>query len=371
MPARYPLILVCMSNDDSSIPRPSFVSAPKLDLPRSASESSARRRPLIPIPETSRLDNCSVDDFVLGKTLGTGSFGRVKHALCKKTDEYIALKILKKSAVIRLKQVDHIISEKTILKAITHPFIVSLQGSFQDASCLYLALEYIPGGEFFSYLRRVGRLEATSASFYAAQIVSIFEYLHQFKIAYRDLKPENILIGADGFLKLTDFGFAKVVKTYTLTVCGTPDYLAPETLLNKGHSISSDYWALGVFIYEMLVGYPPFIGQDTMGTYQKILAGKYSFPKFVDSNGKQLIKNLLQADLTKRYGNLKNGVKDIKDSPFFTGVNWDSLMAKQMTAPYLPTLTGDTDTSNFEQYPDSVDKSLVPPALDPDPFSSW
>jgi serine/threonine protein kinase len=262
-------------------------------------------------------------------------------------------------------------SEKTILKAITHPFIVSLQGSFQDSSCLYLALEYIPGGEFFTYLRRIGRLEAKPAAFYAAQIVSIFEYLHQFRIAYRDLKPENILIDSQGYLKLTDFGFAKVVKTYTLTVCGTPDYLAPETLLNKGHSTSADFWTLGIFIYEMLVGYPPFIGQDTMGTYQKILAGKYSFPKFVDSAGKQLVKNLLQADLTKRYGNLKNGIKDIKDSAFFADIDWALLLENSIPAPYVPPVQDETDTSNFEQYPDSIDKPAHPASVDPDPFSNW
>jgi serine/threonine protein kinase len=361
-----------MSTDSGEGIRVPALPTPRLDLHRAASESSSRRKPLIPIPQTSRLDDCTVSDFVLGKTLGTGSFGRVRHALCSKTNEYLALKILKKSAVVRLKQVDHIISEKTILKAISHPFIVSLQGSFQDSTCLYLALEYVPGGEFFGYLRRMGRLEAKHCAFYAAQIVSIFEYLHQYRIAYRDLKPENILIDQEGYLKLTDFGFGKVIKTYTLTVCGTPDYLAPEVLLNKGHSTSVDFWTLGIFIYEMLVGYPPFIGQDTMGTYQKILTGKYSFPKFVDVHGKQLVKNLLQADLTKRYGNLRNGVKDIKDSPFFGDIDWERLMDKKIPAPYIPPVSGITDTSNFDQYPDSTDKNGVsPPAMNPDPFSNW
>ena len=360
-----------MSSDGGEAQRVPVFAAPKLDLPRSASESSSRRKPLVPIPQTSRLDQCTVSDFVLGKTLGTGSFGRVRHALCVLTDEYIALKILKKSAVVRLKQVDHIISEKTILKAISHPFIVSLLGSFQDESRLYLALEYVPGGEFFSYLRRMGRLEAANAAFYAAQIVCIFDYLHQFRVAYRDLKPENILIDKEGYLKLTDFGFGKVIKTYTLTVCGTPDYLAPEVLLNKGHSTSVDFWTLGIFIYEMLVGYPPFIGQDTMGTYQKILSGKYSFPKYVDVNGKHLVKNLLQADLTKRFGNLRNGIQDIKDCSFFGGLDWDCLLEKKIPAPYIPAVSGITDTSNFEQYPDSADKASASLVVATDPFSSW
>lgn len=360
-----------MSIEASSSSKAPSIEAPKLDLPRTSSEPSSKRKPLIPLSETSRLDDCTLNDFVLGKTLGTGSFGRVRHSLCKKTGEYVALKILKKAAVFRLKQVDHIISEKSILKSINHPFIVSLEGSFQDATCLYLALEYIPGGEFFSYLRRVGKLEGPSAAFYAAQIVSIFEYLHQFRIAYRDLKPENILMDMEGYLKLTDFGFAKVVKTFTLTVCGTPDYLAPEVLLNKGHSTSADFWTLGIFLYEMLVGYPPFVHSDTTGTYQKILAGKYSFPRFVDANGKALVKNLLQADLTKRYGNLRNGVTDIKDSPFFAYIDWDLLLARQIKAPFIPYVSDITDTSSFEQYPDSTDKASTLPAMSPDPFSKW
>jgi protein kinase A len=360
-----------MSTDESSKGLGLDMEPLKLDLPRSASESLNRRRVLIPLPQTSRMDGNTVADFLLGKTLGTGSFGRVRHARFKDTDEYVALKILKKAAVVRLKQIDHIMSEKSILKAIAHPFIVSLQGSFQDSLCLYLALEFVPGGEFFSYLRRVGKLEAGAAAFYAAQIVSIFEYLHQFRIAYRDLKPENILIDVHGYLKLTDFGFAKVVKTFTLTVCGTPDYLAPEVLLNKGHSTSADFWTLGIFLYEMLVGYPPFVHSDTMGTYQKILAGKYSFPKFVDLNGKSLVKNLLQADLTKRYGNLKNGVRDIKESMFFEKIDWALLLDRKITAPYIPPVMNATDTSNFEQYPDSIDKASHGISITPDPFSNW
>ena len=357
------------------------VSTPKLDLPRTSSDTSVlpKRKPLVTLSETTRLDGCTIDDFELGKTLGTGTFGKVKHALCVKTNEYVALKILKKAAVVRLKQVDHIMSEKTILRGISHPFIVSLLGSFQDAHSLYLALEYVPGGEFFSYLRRSVRLAPPAAMFYSAQIVSVFEYLHQFKVAYRDLKPENILIDSRGYLKLTDFGFAKVIKTYTLTVCGTPDYLAPEVLLNKGHSVSVDYWCLGIFLYEMLVGYPPFLGQDTMSTYQRIIAGKLSFPRAVDADGKVLIKNLLQADLTKRFGNLRNGVNDVKNSAWFRGMDWEALLARKLEAPHVPQIDGaaEVDTSHFEQYPETVDIGspieLPPPVTAdlPDPFADW
>lgn len=352
--------------------RPLHTNAPKLDLPRTSSESSSvtKRKPLVTLEENTRLDTCSITDFELGKTLGTGSFGRVRHGRLTKTGEYVALKILRKSAVVRLKQVDHIMSERTILRGITHPFIVPLRGSFQDPLCLYLVLEYIPGGEFFTYLRRQGKLPPEQAKFYSAQIVTIFEYLHQFRVAYRDLKPENLLIDSKGYLRCTDFGFAKVVKTFTLTVCGTPDYLAPEVLLNKGHTTSVDFWCLGIFLYEMLVGYPPFIGKDTMSTYQKIVSGKYSFPRHVEGDGKLLIKNLLQADLTKRYGNLRNGIEDIKQSSWFSGMDWEALLACKLPAPFVPQVAGDTDTSHFEQYPDSTDRADEKP-LEVDPFLNW
>ena len=135
----------------------------------------------------------------------------------------------------------------------------------------------------------------------------MFDYLHQKNIIYRDLKPENILIREDGYLTLTDFGFAKYVEGRTFTLCGTPEYLAPEILLNKGHGKPVDWWCLGILLYEMLAGIDPFNDDDPMAIYQKILKGKVKFPRSFDKNAKSLVKHLLVADLTKRYGNLKGG----------------------------------------------------------------
>ena len=138
-------------------------------------------------------------------------------------------------------------------------------------------------------------------------MVSIFEYLHSKNIVYRDLKPENILIGADGYLKLTDFGFAKVVEGRTFTLCGTPEYIAPEILKNQGHGKGVDWWTLGVVICEMIAGIDPFADDDPLVIYQNILKGKLYFPKSFDNDAKSLVKHLLTNDLSKRYGNLKNG----------------------------------------------------------------
>jgi len=312
----------------------------------------------------------TVGDFVLGKTLGTGAFGRVRFVTHKATANFYALKTLKKASIIKMKQVDHIVSEKAILQTLKHPFIVNLYGSFHDQRYIYMVLEYIIGGEFFTHLRKAGRFENDASCFFGSCIAAIFEYAHSKNIVYRDLKPENILINDDGYVKLTDFGFAKVIEHRTYTLCGTPEYIAPEVLLNKGHGKPVDWWTLGILIYEMIVGYPPFVDEDPMGIYQKILSGKIVFPKMFDKNAKGLVKKLLTADLGKRYGNLKNGVEDIKTHKWFKDINWDDLIEKKIPAPFKPNTKSPTDTSNFDDYPDSDEQ---PPAVNAaqDPFTSW
>ena len=311
-----------------------------------------------------------LSDYEMGETLGTGSFGRVKIAKNKKTGEYIAMKIMKKSEILKSKQADHISNEIKILSMMEHPFIIKFGGFTQDERNLYLDLELINGGELFTYLRGVGRFPVEQARFYICQIILIFDYLHGKNIIYRDLKPENILIHKSGYLKLTDFGFAKVVESRTYTLCGTPEYLAPEIILNKGHGKPVDWWTTGILLYEMIAGIDPFSDDDPMMVYQKILKGKIKFPSSFDSNAKSIIKHLLEADLTKRYGNLKNGVKDITTHRFFKGVDWDKILKKQITPPYVPKIKSNNDISNFSAYPDSDNPA---PAIkrEDDPFLDW
>jgi len=196
----------------------------------------------------------NLTDYDLTTTLGTGSFGRVMLCKNKKSGEYFAMKRLKKADIIKLRQVDHVISENTILADIDHPFLVGLKGFSQDSRYLYFLMDYIAGGELFTYLRTEGKLQPEHAMQYSSQVCLMFEYLHSKNIIYRDLKPENILIDGEGYLKLTDFGFAKYCDTRTYTLCGTPEYLAPEVLLNKGHGKPVDWWTLGILTYEMIAG---------------------------------------------------------------------------------------------------------------------
>jgi len=303
-----------------------------------------------------------VHEFEIMDTLGTGTFGRVRLVKYKKDAKWMAMKILKKAEIIRLKQVEHIKAEKTILGSINHPFIVNMYGAFQDERCLYMLMEYVIGGELFSHLRRAGRFTNEVTKFYAGEIVLAFDYLHKMDIVYRDLKPENLLLDQDGHVKITDFGFAKRVEDRTWTLCGTPEYLAPEIIQSKGHGKAVDWWALGVLIYEMLAGYPPFYDENPFGIYQKILAGKIDFPRHFDVHAKDLIKKLLTSDRTKRIGCLKNGAGDITKHKWFRGMDWNSLYNRQVAASINPaaSLKSESDTSLFDKYPDSVEEASAP-----------
>lgn len=294
-----------------------------------------------------------VSHFELRTTVGTGTFGRVRLVRLKTGPPIcMALKILRKSKIIQTKQVEHVKSEKNILQAISHPFIVNLIGAFQDEKRLYMLMEFVNGGELFSYLRNERRLCNDHARFYAAEIVLAFEYLHDLRIIYRDLKPENLLLDNQGHIKMTDFGFSKVVEDRTWTLCGTPDYLAPEIIQSKGHNKSVDWWALGVLIYEMLVGKPPFYDDDPMKIYRNVMDGVVDYPDYLDSRAKDLIKKLLTHDRSKRYGCLKHGAEDIKRHKFFRNISWLDCYEKRLPAPYIPNVSGPDDVGMFDDYPE-------------------
>ncbi|KAJ3193223.1 camp-dependent protein kinase catalytic subunit, partial [Entophlyctis luteolus] len=274
----------------------------------------------------------SIPDFTIDRTLGTGSFGRVHLVRLKETGKYYAMKVLLKNEVVKMKQVEHTMNEKNILSKLDYPFLVYMLGTiqvyffrfikkeclniYQDSQNLYFILEYVQGGE---------RFQNSVAKFYAVEVVLAFEYLHMRDIIYRDLKPENLLIDAKGHIKITDFGFAKHVPDITWTLCGTPDYLAPEIIQSKGYGRAVDWWAFGILVYEMLAGHPPFYDDDHFKLYEKILACRPKFPSHFDPNAKDLVKRILTTDLSKRYGNLKAGVADIKCHKWFADVEWQKM----------------------------------------------
>ncbi|EGR30003.1 protein kinase domain protein [Ichthyophthirius multifiliis] len=214
----------------------------------------------------------SIDQFNLIKVLGKGSYAKV--VLVKKKDDgkIFAIKMLKKSYIELKKQVDHIKTERNILVSADHPFIIKLYYSFQNERKLFFVLDYCPGGELFNLLCKNRRLDEYSVKFYSAQIVLALEYLHTKNIIYRDLKPENVLIDKDGYLKVADFGLSKrnVTEQNATSVCGTPEYLAPEVLLKKGHGKPVDWWTLGCLVYELITGLPPFYKEDRRQLFDQI-----------------------------------------------------------------------------------------------------
>ncbi|MCJ1478176.1 camp-dependent protein kinase catalytic subunit [Lambiella insularis] len=300
----------------------------------------------------------TLTDFTIQRTLGTGSFGRVHLVQSKHNQRFYAVKVLKKQQVVKMKQVEHTNDERRMLQRVKHPFLITLWGTFQDSKNLYMVMDFVEGGELFSLLRKSQRFPNPVAKFYAAEVTLALDYLHSMHIIYRDLKPENLLLDRHGHLKITDFGFAKEVPDITWTLCGTPDYLAPEVVASKGYNKSVDWWSLGILIFEMLCGFTPFWdGGSPMKIYENILKGRVKYPPYIHPDAQDLLQRLITPDLTKRLGNLHGGSKDVMQHPWFAEVTWDRLAKKDIDAPYVPPVKGGIgDASQFDKYPEETEQ---------------
>ncbi|KAK4561715.1 cAMP-dependent protein kinase catalytic subunit [Recurvomyces mirabilis] len=323
-------------------------SAPALNLPQQRGNAN---------PSRETKGKYTLTDFQISRTLGTGSFGRVHLVQSKHNQRYYAVKVLKKAQVVKMKQVEHTNDERRMLQRCRHPFLITLWGTWQDSKNLYMVMDFIEGGELFSLLRKSQRFPNPVAKFYAAEVTLALDYLHSMNIIYRDLKPENLLLDRHGHLKITDFGFAKEVPDITWTLCGTPDYLAPEVVSSKGYNKSVDWWSLGILIFEMLAGFTPFWDSGSpLKIYENILKGRVKYPPYIHPDAQDLLSKLITADLTKRLGNLHGGSRDVMTHAWFAEVTWERLSKKDIDAPYVPPVRGGVgDASLFDKYPEETE----------------
>ncbi|CAK8672036.1 cGMP-dependent protein kinase 1-like isoform X2 [Clavelina lepadiformis] len=312
----------------------------------------------------------ALEDFTAIDTLGVGGFGRVELVELKRdTSRTYAMKVLKKRHIVDTRQQEHIKNEKKIMMDCNCDFIVKMYKTFRDTKYVYMLLEACLGGELWTVLRDRKHFDDSAARFYTGCVIEAFMYMHSRGIIYRDLKPENLLLDNRGYAKLVDFGFAKHIgfSRKTWTFCGTPEYVAPEIILNKGHDLSADYWSLGILMFELMTGSPPFSGSDPMKTYNQILKGidMIEFPKKISKNAQSLIRKLCRDNPSERLGNQRNGIKDIQKHKWFDGFNWEGLHKGTMEPPIIPKVSSSSDSSNFDKFPEDEDE---PPS---DDLTGW
>ncbi|KDO69830.1 hypothetical protein CISIN_1g013249mg [Citrus sinensis] len=301
-------------------------------------------------------------DFEIFRVVGQGAFGKVFQVKKKGVDDgdsdgIYAMKVMRKDTIIKKNHVDYMKAERDILTKVTHPFIVQLRYSFQTRSKLYLILDFINGGHLFFHLYRQGIFREDQARFYTAEIVSAVSHLHKCGIVHRDLKPENILMDSDGHVMLTDFGLAKEIdeSSRSNSMCGTTEYMAPEILLSKGHNKDADWWSVGILLYEMLTGQPPFTHANRQKLQQRIINEKVKLPPFLTSEAHSLLKGvsfltqLLHKDPSKRLGSGPGGVDAIKHHKWFRSINWKTLEAREMQPKFKPDVSGKDCIANFDK----------------------
>lgn len=321
------------------------------------------------------LEKINLNDYKIEYKVFKTNLGFIYICKNKKMNKLYFMKILKKANLLSTKNTEHVTNEYLILSSLYHPFIIELKGINNiDPVTLNFLYEYIPGGSLNTLLKIQKRLSLNSARFYLASIITIFDYLHKKNIIYRDLRPQNILFNKNGYIKLADFGLAKKMESdVTFTMCGNPEYYSPEMIRKTGYNKSTDYWSLGILLYEMLIGCTPFFDSEPLKIYQKINQGKILFPKKIDKNAKIIIKHFLNMDQHERLGCSKNGIADIVEEPFFKDFDWKALLFKNLEAPFIPKINGNLDTSNYKKIEDKNEENDENIEIDKekDPFYNW
>lgn len=305
--------------------------------------------PLYAIPRKDHQTKFTVDDFVLHKMLGKGSFGKVFLAELKRSGQFFAVKALKKDVVLMDDDVECTMVERRVLSlAWENPFLTHLYCTFQTKENLFFVMEYLNGGDLMFHIQSCHKFDLHRSTFYAAEIICGLQFLHSKGIIYRDLKLDNVLLDSEGHIKIADFGMCKEnmeEDLRTSTFCGTPDYIAPEILLGQKYNSSVDWWSFGVLLYEMLIGQSPFHGRDEEELFQSIRTDNPVYPRWLTKDSKDILVKLFVREPEERLG-----VKgDIRHHGFFNSVDWKAMEQRQVVPPFKPTITSASDCSNFDK----------------------
>ncbi|KAL9031708.1 MAG: hypothetical protein Q9196_000304, partial [Gyalolechia fulgens] len=306
-----------------------------------------------------------LEHFNFLAVLGKGNFGKVMLAETKATKKLYAIKVLKKEFIIENDEVESIKSEKRVFLIANkerHPFLLNLHACFQTETRVYFVMEYISGGDLMLHIQR-GQFGSKRAQFYAAEVCLALKYFHENGVIYRDLKLDNILLALDGHIKIADYGLCKEDTWYgstTSTFCGTPEFMAPEILLDKKYGRAVDWWAFGVLIYQMLLQQSPFRGEDEDEIYDAILADEPLYPIHMPRDSVSILQKLLMREPELRLGSGPTDAQEIMSHAFFRNINWDDFREKKVPPPFLPQISNPTDTSNFDSEFTSVTPVLTP-----------
>ncbi|KAM9346175.1 serine/threonine-protein kinase N1-like [Symphorus nematophorus] len=340
-----------------AIEPPSTPDVPVHEPPtRSLSQNSLRR--------PSRGPLC-LQDFKLIAVLGRGHFGKVLLSEYKRTGSLYAIKALKKGDIVARDEVESLMCEKRIFETVNgshHPFLVNLFACFQTPEHVCFVMEYTAGGDLMMHIH-ADVFSEPRAVFYSACVVLGLQFLHDHKIVYRDLKLDNLLLDTEGYVKIADFGLCKEGMGYgdrTSTFCGTPEFLAPEVLTDTSYTRAVDWWGLGVLVYEMLVGESPFPGDDEEEVFDSIVNDEVRYPRFLSTEAIGIMRRLLRRNPERRLGSGEKDAEDVKKQPFFRGMDWEALLQRKVPPPFIPTIGGKEDVSNFD-----VEFTAELPALTP------